>query len=120
MLKSAFMNSLIFVACLLILGACATGAKQDYAAMVDREQAHVPQWSSLDDGRQVTIIGGLIDSPELKSLVGEALEANPGLQQTLLTLKISQAEYRRTSGEKWPEVLLCFSARGRNHLAGTE
>ena len=110
MLKSAFINSLIFIACILILSACASSAKQDYAAMVDREQAQVRKWSTFDDGQMVTIIGGLMDSPELKSLVDEALEANPGLQQTLLTLKIRQAEYRQTNGQKWPEVSAAFTA----------
>lgn len=119
MLKSAFINGLLFIACIMILSACASSAKQDYAAMVGREQVQIREWPSLDDGQQVTILGGLIDSPELKSLVDEALEANPGLQQTLLTLKIRQAEYRQTNGEKWPEVSAGFTA-SREKDAGAD
>jgi outer membrane protein TolC len=110
MLKSAFINSLLFLTCLLTLCACAAGIKQDYSALADQKQVQVTEWRTLDNGQQVNILGDLIGSADLESLVDEALRANPGLQQTLLTLQIRQAEYRRTSGEKWPQATAGFTA----------
>lgn len=110
MLKSAFFNSFLLFACILSLFACATHSQQNYVAMTDHEQAQVRQWSALDNGRQATILGDLIDSADLELLVDEALHANPGLQQILLTLRIRQAGYRQTSGEKWPQFSAGFTA----------
>ncbi len=88
----------------LLLSGCTMGMQQDFSAMADRERGQMQSWSQMVEGGQATILGDLIRSSDLEALVEEALSANPGLQQTLLTLRIRQAQYRQTGGEKWPEV----------------
>lgn len=83
--------------------------------MAEQEQAKVAQWSTEDGGQTITILGDLIQSDQLESLVVKGLGANPGLAQILLTLKICQAEYHQARGEKLPEVSAGFSgARQEN------
>ncbi|RJP74756.1 MAG: TolC family protein [Desulfobacteraceae bacterium] len=89
----------------LFLSACSMGGVQkDFAALADRDLGQHQSWSQLDGGQQVTILGDLIHSAELEALVNEALAANPGLQQTLLTLRIRQAQYRQAGGDRLPEI----------------
>ena len=105
MLRPAFAHSFILI-CLMLLGACAAGGKQDYARLAHQEQTQLSRWSVLENGQQLSILGDLIASSELQKMVDLALSANPSLQQTLLTLRIRQAEYQKVSGEKWA---LCCS-----------
>jgi len=93
----------------LLLSGCTMGMQQDFAAMADRERGQMQSWSQMAEGGQATILGDLIRSEDLEALVDEALSANPGLQQTLLTLRIRQAQYRQTGGEMWPEVSAAYS-----------
>ncbi len=103
-------KSILSVLCLLTLFACATtGQDRDYAAMAENEQTKIETFNGPDTGWEVTILGDLIQSEELESLVEKGLEANPGLAQTLLTLKIRKAEYRQTKGETLPGVSAGFS-----------
>lgn len=103
MMKTAIIPCLMLV-CSMALSGCLTGNQPDYALLADREQARVKQWAALEDETPLTILGHLIESTELDALVEEALAANPSLRQVLLTLKIRQAEYRQTQGEKWPSL----------------
>ncbi|GAB6147279.1 TolC family protein [Desulfocicer niacini] len=109
MLKSAFTHSIILI-CLIFLSSCATGNKIDYAALVNQERVQISKWRLSDNGQQVLILGDLIESKELESFVDKALKANPGLQQTLLTLCVRQAQYRQASGEQWPTLTAKFAA----------
>lgn len=108
-LKSACKQFVMLLG-LLTLSACVAGSNPDYGAMVAQEQAKIAQWRDLDGAQRITILGDLIQSDELAGLVEKGLSANPGLAQTLLTLKIRQVEYRRTQGARLPGVSAGFSA----------
>ncbi len=107
-LKSACMQLVLLS--LFTLSACVAGSNSDYGAKVVQEQANIAQWSDLDGAQPITILGDLIQSEELDHLVEKGLSANPGLAQTLLTLKIRQAEYRKAQGARLPEVSAGYSA----------
>lgn len=109
----------LLLLCTLLLCGCAAGAQTDFAAMADRDRQVSRRWNQLDGARQTTILGDLIDSAELEALVSEALGANPGLQQTLLTLRIRQAEYRQTSGVRLPEIEAGYAV-GREEGSDTD
>lgn len=94
----------------LFLSACSLGMQTDLTAQADLDRRQIESWSQLDGGEQAMILGDLISSAELEALVKEALEANPSLQQTLLTLRIRQAEYRQTGGDRLPTVEAGYSA----------
>ncbi|MGD8834670.1 MAG: TolC family protein [Desulfobacteraceae bacterium] len=89
---------------------CAAGGHQDFAALADREREQFQEGIGMEGERQAAILNHLIRSTDLEALVDEALAANPGLQQTLLTLRIRQGQYRQTSGERWPEITAGYAA----------
>ncbi|MCG8552083.1 MAG: TolC family protein, partial [Desulfobacterales bacterium] len=95
---------------LFTLSACVAGSNPDYGAKVVQEQAKIAQWDNLDGAQPIAILGDLIQSGELDNLVEKGLAANPGLTQTLLTLKIRQAEHRKSKGARLPEVSAGYSA----------
>nr|WP_319393482.1 efflux transporter outer membrane subunit [uncultured Desulfobacter sp.] len=95
---------------LFTLSACVSGSNTDYGAKVVQEQGRIAQWSNLDGAQPITILGDLIQSDELDRLVEKGLGTNPGLAQTLLTLKIRQAEYRKAQGARLPGVSAGYSA----------
>ncbi|MCL1090179.1 TolC family protein [Shewanella profunda] len=70
----------------------------------------MPAWSNDDSAGSATHLTELIASQELQSLVFEALDNNPGLQQTLLILEQSQAQLRQKRGDRYPELEAGFSA----------
>lgn len=97
--------------CSLILTACsAMPGDQGYAARAAEEQQRLEQWSQLDNTSTVTYLSELLSTPQLNALTDEALNANPGLQQTLLALKILQAQYRQTRSEQYPDIDAGLSA----------
>ena len=53
---------------------------------------------------QATSLNQLINSLELNELIDEALSPNPSLQQTMLSLKIIQAQYRQATIDRLPEA----------------
>ena len=97
MQNTSFFKLLILLST-LFLSACGMGVRGEFASMADNDLSTVQAWSRLDGDGQATILGDLIQSSDLDVLVDEALAANPGLQQTLLTLRIRQAEYRQVGG----------------------
>jgi len=72
--------------------------------------AEVSRWDSIPEGQPTAALTDLIGSTRLDGLVAEALDANPGLQQTLLTLRIRQAQARQTGAAQWPTVDAGYSA----------
>ena len=94
----------------LLSGCASTGERQDYLRQAERLPAEV-SFAEIDElPGTATSLTALIDSRELQSLVQEALDNNPGLQQTLLALEQSQATLRQRRGERYPELEAGFSA----------
>ncbi len=99
----------LLLCCTVFLGACGLMRQHEYTDLAGADQKVLQEWSRLNGGENVTILGDLIRSRKLEGLVDEALDANPSLQQTLLTLRISQAELRQTSGNRWPQAEAGYS-----------
>ncbi|MCW7753011.1 TolC family protein [Desulfobotulus sp. H1] len=97
--------------CPLIIGCSLMKSSGSSIPMADNALSGLFDWSSLDGEIRTSILGDLIRSDSLKELVAEALDANPGLQQTLFTLQISMAEYRQASGERMPEVSAAYGVQ---------
>jgi NodT family efflux transporter outer membrane factor (OMF) lipoprotein len=97
---------------------CAAGGRQDFAALADREREQFQEGTGMEGESRTAILNNLIRSTDLEALVDEALAANPGLQQTLLTLRIRQGQYRQTNGERWPEITAGYTA-GREEGSDT-
>ena len=82
---------------LLFLAACSSMPEQpDYSSRVDQDIQEVTTWSQPSNAQAKSYLNELINSEELNTLLVAALEANPNLQQTLLTLKIRRAQTRQT------------------------
>ena len=63
------------------------------------------EWSAQEAGAEKsTVLNELISDPELESLIEEALQANPNLQQTVLTLKILVAQRRQATADRLPQA----------------
>lgn len=96
----------VLAALLSFLSSCSMGTHTDYKTMTAQDRERVADWSDREATQQATSLGELIRSPEVNELVTEALAANPGLQQTMLTLKILRAEHRRTTADRLPQATL--------------
>jgi len=95
----------------LVLAAFSTMPLQpDYPMQGLQEAAQVTAWSSRDAAQPVSHLEELIGSGVLDTLMRLALEGNPGLQQTLLTLKIRQQEQRSARGTLLPQLDAGLSA----------
>ncbi len=91
--------------CALALTACTSGVpRTEFAERATREAGSVTAWSASEPGESPGYIGDLIASSKLDTLVSEALQSNPSLQQTLLTLRIRQAQRRQTHGAQRPTI----------------
>ncbi|WP_203234916.1 TolC family protein [Modicisalibacter coralii] len=89
----------------LLLSACsALPPDNDYPAHAEQDITQVPDWSAVSGGEPATGLTELIGAPPLTELVDQALAANPSLQQTLLALRIRQAERDETGAERLPSV----------------
>ncbi|MDX2463347.1 MAG: TolC family protein [Porticoccus sp.] len=89
---------------ILLLNSCSIAPQTDYAALVKQDHDLVRNWEQQKTAQQTTSLNQLINSPELNNLIAEALAANPTLQQTMLSLKIIQAQYRQAKGDRLPEA----------------
>ncbi|WP_442486842.1 TolC family protein [Halomonas litopenaei] len=103
--------ALLAGALLLTLSGCSMIDEQtSYPDKTDALIAEVPDWSADVGGSDVGSLNDLIASDALDRLVEKALLANPGLQQTLLTLRIRQTQLRQTGADRLPEVEAGFTA----------
>ena len=88
---------------LLLLSSCTAIPQGNYMALAERERQLVTGWPLQEEGTQkTTVLKDLIGDPELDSLIAEALQANPSLQQTALTLKILSAQRRQATAIRLP------------------
>jgi len=103
---------------LLLLTSCLPGQQTDWADRAQKANQEIHHWSQLDGEVNTVILGDLIKSDALAELVTSALTSNPELQQTLLTLKIREVEYRQDRGAQKPVVEAGLSA-GREEKSDT-
>jgi outer membrane protein TolC len=94
----------------LVVSVCSAGKQTTFPLLAEGQLDQRQHWTAFEDGRQVAILGDLLRSEQAAALVVEALEANPGLQQTLLTLRIRQMEHRQVVGQRLPTIEAGLSA----------
>jgi len=94
----------------LLLSACTSGPRQDYAALAQQQRQQTTAWSESIAGEPALTLTSLIQAPEVEPLLAQAMAANPGLQQTLLTLKILASQRNQTGAERYPEIEAGFDA----------
>lgn len=112
------LSSVVFAS--LLLTACsAFQAQPDYMSATQQERQAVETWSQISVGTETAYLNELVSDPELNMLIAEAQANNPDLQQTLLSLKILQAQFRATRADQLPDVDAGFSA-GNTEDADTE
>lgn len=99
--KHQYLLILLFT---LFLSSCSMAPHTDYATLVKQDRNLVSNWEQQKTAEQTTSLNKLINSPDLDELITEALAANPTLQQTMLSLKIIQAQYRQAKGDRLPEA----------------
>lgn len=96
-------------ACVLALLCQACSSISDpnnhYAEQAQAAPGTISQWQqSTDSGVTVTSLLQLVNLNQLDALVSEALSHNPGLQQTLVTLKKSRVQETTAAAEGRPQI----------------
>lgn len=95
---------------LLVHGCATTGTSPDYSSQAEQLRNEITAWPAQADAAEVSHLTQLIDSDQLHQLVSQALDNNPGLQQTWLVLRQRQAEQRRIAGGRLPSASTGFQA----------
>lgn len=104
MVRGCFHFMLVGMLAFVLAGCATSRGSNDYVAQTGSLVQEVPDWSTLTDGSSVSSLSDLIQSDTLSGLVQQAIEANPGLQQTLLTLRIREAEWQQARSDRLPDV----------------
>jgi len=100
----------------LVLAACSsTEKRENYADLAQNEfntisEKKSAQWNDLDKVAPVSYLTDLIQDAQLNVLIQQALEANPSLKQTQLTLQASLWSIKDQHGDSLPTVEAGFSA----------
>ncbi|ADZ90992.1 TolC family protein [Marinomonas mediterranea] len=76
-------------------------AQQD---LTNVEESRSIEWQALDTATQNNYLTDLIQDSTLNKVIQQALNANPSLQKTALTLKASQWKLKSNQGEHLPSV----------------
>lgn len=84
------------------MAGCSTTPDTNYSPLAEQAKTELATWESPVLEGQATTLNQLIPSPELDKLVQQALDNNPDLQQSLLTLKIYASEYNQSKKSRYP------------------
>ncbi|MEX1201021.1 MAG: TolC family protein [Methylophaga sp.] len=99
------------MAALLSLSACSINpSNKDYPKQIREETATVSPWQNTDNAVPVSNLNNLIAARGVMPLIDTALNNNPGLQQTLLTLQILEKQLTITEAAQLPVVGAGFGA----------
>jgi|TARA_R110000764_G_scaffold8529_1_gene28576 NodT family efflux transporter outer membrane factor (OMF) lipoprotein len=115
MLNPSVLN--VGILCLsLLLTACSSNEKrEDYADLAQNQlntvsKIKASQWQEMNKVVPASYLTDLIADPQLEILITKALEANPSLKQTQLTLQASLWSIKSQHGDSLPSVEAGFSA----------
>lgn len=103
-------HTLLAISMALLSGCAGISQQVDYSVQASNLSATLSAWADDESAGSATRITELIDSPELQTLVREALDNNPSLQQTVLALQQSQLRLRQKRGDRFPELEAGFNA----------
>ncbi|WP_266277622.1 TolC family protein [Methylophaga sp. OBS3] len=111
MLFTHNLSKLIVSATLLALVGCSLKPTQpDYNQEIEREKQTIADWQNDVDATGVSDLNDLINAPEVMPWVETALNNNPSLQQTLLTLLILEKQHTVAEAARLPMVGAGFGA----------
>ena len=100
-----FLKPLLIAGAVFFLSSCSIVPQGNYTALAEKQRQRVTEWPVQDESvQEATVLNELISDPELDSLIDEALQANPNLQQTVLSLKILGAQRRQTTADRLPQA----------------
>ena len=108
--RQHYLKKLVFLPLLMLTACSITPEQPDYAALISAEQQRVEQWQNFPQQTDVAYLNDLIDTDMFDGLLQTAMQSNPSLQQTLLTLQIRQSQLTQASAEKRPIISSGFSA----------
>ncbi|WP_298445265.1 TolC family protein [uncultured Ferrimonas sp.] len=97
---------------LLLLSGCQSLSADDHQAAVAQAQQQLPAWQPQANSNQAVAAMTLTDlfsDPQLDALIAQARQANPSLQQALLTLQISYAQQQQSVADRLPSASLGVS-----------
>lgn len=93
------------------LAGCATTPQQTYSERADQSLDQTQNWQGEQQGAVETVLlTDLMSIPELNDLIDQALANNPGLQQTVLALKMASAQRTSTASSELPSASAGFDA----------
>ena len=108
--RQHYLKKLVFLPLLMLTACSITPEQPDYAALISAEQQRVEQWQNFPQQTDVAYLNDLIDTDMFDGLLQTAMQSNPSLQQTLLTLQIRQSQLTQASADKRPIISSGFSA----------
>lgn len=94
-----------------LINACSIVPEQtDYATAINQQTTRIVPWKNPTDAQAVSTLNNLIAAPSLEPLLNTALQNNPSLQQTLITLNIRQQQLIQAEALQQPFVGAGLSA----------
>ena len=104
------LNYLFFSLLIVGLVGCSSSSDKNFQALAKQSLEQQVNWDlEQADAVEVVQLSDLMNIPELDELIHQAMHSNPGLQQTLMALKIVYAQRTATNSERIPELTAGFS-----------
>lgn len=103
---------LLLLASVLSVAGCSLMEVSEYQDNADQLLTEIPEWDAEQaSAEKVSLLTDLIDLPHLKALIDQGLKANPGLQQTVIALKVAQRRVGEQEGDRLPQANLTVDSR---------
>lgn len=100
----------LYLSMAILAGCAASPTSQNYAQQAQADLNITEQAATEAEQVAPILLPELIGSESLNALIDQALTANPSLQQTLLTLEITQLQRRQTGADRLPDLDAGISA----------
>ena len=98
-------HSIVFITLLLSLSGCATQYTADYSEKAAQQTNKIEAWQGPVAGAEaVSLITDLVSSADIKVLINEALQNNPGIQQQYVVLKTAQVARSSANADRLPSM----------------
>tara|TARA_R110002050_G_scaffold269635_2_gene412024 strand:+ start:1362 stop:2732 length:1371 start_codon:yes stop_codon:yes gene_type:complete len=108
--RQHYLKKLVSLPLVMLVACSITPEQPDYATLISAEQQRVEQWQNFPQQTDVAYLNDLIDTDMFEGLLQTAMQSNPSLQQTLLTLQIRQSQLTQAAAENRPFISSGFSA----------
>ncbi|WP_300495406.1 TolC family protein [uncultured Methylophaga sp.] len=108
--RQHYLKKLVSLPLVMLVACSITPEQPDYVTLISAEQQRVEQWQNFPQQTDVAYLNDLIDTDMFEGLLQTAMQSNPSLQQTLLTLQIRQSQLTQAAAENRPFISSGFSA----------